>query len=49
MEITEVDLTLCEIGRDFGRGFYVTKFKEQAEQWAKRKGRINNCKCLKMK
>lgn len=22
---------------DFGRGFYITYFKEQAEKWAKRK------------
>ena len=40
-EVTVIDLSKCEIGRDFGRGFYVTKLREQAEFWAKRKGRIN--------
>jgi len=39
MTINEIDLTKCEINRDFGRGFYVTKLLEQAEFWAKRKGR----------
>jgi len=41
-EITVIDLSKCELGRDFGKGFYVTKLREQAEFWAKRKGRINN-------
>jgi hypothetical protein len=27
-------------GRDFGRGFYCTDIREQAEKWAKRQGRI---------
>jgi len=40
-EVSVIDLTKCEIGRDFGRGFYVTKLHEQADNWAKRKGRIN--------
>jgi hypothetical protein len=38
-EIKHIDLLRCEPYRDFGRGFYVTKIKEQAELWAKRKGR----------
>ncbi|GHT07161.1 hypothetical protein AGMMS49525_16160 [Bacteroidia bacterium] len=38
-EIDEVDLSKCETGKDFGQGFYVTKFKEQAETWAVRKGK----------
>jgi len=42
MEISVIDLTKCELGRDFGRAFYVTKLREQAELWAKRKGRISN-------
>jgi len=42
MEISVIDLSKCELGRDFGRAFYVTKLREQAEFWAKRKGRINN-------
>jgi hypothetical protein len=36
--IYEIDLTKCDIGRDFGQGFYVTKIREQAEIWAERKG-----------
>lgn len=40
-KIDKIDLTRCEIGKDFGRGFYVTKLKEQAEFWAKRKGAYN--------
>jgi len=42
MEISVIDLSKCEIGRDFGKAFYVTKLREQAEFWAKRKGRVNN-------
>ena len=42
IEVSVIDLSKCELGRDFGRGFYVTKLCEQAEFWAKRKGRINN-------
>jgi hypothetical protein len=36
--IYEIDLSKCEPKRDFGQGFYVTKFREQAEFWAIRKG-----------
>jgi hypothetical protein len=39
-EIDEIDLSKCELYRDFGRGFYVTCIREQAEYWANRKGRI---------
>jgi hypothetical protein len=42
--IDEIDLELCEAGKDFGRGFYVTKLSEQAEAWAIRKGKINRTK-----
>ena len=42
IEVSVIDLSKCELGRDFGRGFYVTKLHEQAEFWAKRKGRVNN-------
>jgi len=42
MEISVIDLSKCAIGRDFGRAFYVTNLREQAEFWAKRKGRVNN-------
>jgi len=27
-------------GRDFGKGFYCTDIREQAEKWAKRQGRV---------
>ena len=37
--IDEIDLNRCEVGKDFGQGFYVTKLHEQAEFWAKRKGK----------
>ncbi|MDR1222497.1 MAG: DUF3990 domain-containing protein [Tannerella sp.] len=42
IEIKQIDLLQCEPYRDFGRGFYVTKLKEQAEFWAKRKNRYKN-------
>jgi hypothetical protein len=45
-QIDVIDLKKCEIGKDFGRGFYVTKIREQAEFWAKRKGllrKTNGC------
>ncbi|MDR2621593.1 MAG: DUF3990 domain-containing protein [Dysgonamonadaceae bacterium] len=35
--IHEIDLTKCVPKRDFGRGFYVTKLREQAETFAMRK------------
>jgi hypothetical protein len=38
VKIDVIDLEKCEIGKDFGRGFYVTKIREQAEFWAERKG-----------
>jgi hypothetical protein len=42
-EIKKIDLTKCEPRKDFGRGFYVTRIKEQAEIWAKRTGKDHNC------
>ena len=42
IEIPVIDLTKCEAGKDFGSAFYVTKFREQAEYWAKRKGKKYN-------
>jgi hypothetical protein len=39
LEINEIDLSKCEPHRDFGKGFYVTSIREQAEYWAKRKGK----------
>ena len=38
-EIETIDLSLCEIGKDFGQGFYVTNIRSQAEYWAIRKGK----------
>jgi len=35
MEIEEIDLSKAQPHRDFGQGFYVTKYREQAESWAK--------------
>ena len=37
--IEEIDLNYCEVGKDFGKGFYVTKLLEQAKTWATRKGK----------
>jgi len=37
-EIFEIDLSKTTPDKDFGRGFYVTKVREQAEKWAARKG-----------
>lgn len=38
-QIEEIDLEKCKYGKDFGRGFYVTKLKEQAETMAVRVSR----------
>jgi hypothetical protein len=37
--IDRIDLNRCETGKDFGKGFYVTKLHSQAETWAIRKGK----------
>ena len=37
-EIRTIDLSFGRPDRDFGLGFYVTKLKEQAWEWAERKG-----------
>jgi len=42
LEIKQIDLSKCEPHRDFGQGFYVTKFKQHAESWAKRKSRFKH-------
>ena len=34
-KIIAVDLSKGQDNRDFGRGFYVTKFRHHAENWAK--------------
>ena len=33
-EITEIDLSKGQPNKDFGKGFYVTKFRKHAETWA---------------
>ncbi|MDR1023022.1 MAG: DUF3990 domain-containing protein [Prevotellaceae bacterium] len=38
LKIGKIDLSKCELHKDFGRGFYVTKLLKQAEVWASRKG-----------
>ena len=38
--IDEINLDFCEVGKDFGRGFYVTNLYKQAEFWAIRKGKF---------
>ena len=40
-EIEEIDLDKCKYGKDFGRGFYVTNLKEQAETMAYRVAKWN--------
>jgi hypothetical protein len=32
--ISLIDLSKCEKYRDFGQGFYVTRYRRQAEEWA---------------
>ena len=39
IKIEKIDLSQCRPYRDFGRGFYVTKFLHQAEKWAQNIGR----------
>jgi hypothetical protein len=41
-EIETVDLSKCQANKDFGRGFYVTKFRKQAEEWAEIIGTVNH-------
>jgi len=35
IKVDEIDLSKCKPNKDFGRGFYVTKFRDHAEKWAK--------------
>ncbi|MDR0567041.1 MAG: DUF3990 domain-containing protein [Prevotellaceae bacterium] len=44
VEVRAINLSLGQPGRDFGHGFYVTKFREQAQVWADRKGEDNHTK-----
>jgi hypothetical protein len=38
-KIEKIDLSKCIPNKDFGQGFYVTKFREHAESWAKVMGK----------
>ncbi|MCL1957708.1 MAG: DUF3990 domain-containing protein [Fibromonadales bacterium] len=40
--IEEINLEKCRPYTDFGKGFYVTKFKNHAENWAKKVGKHHN-------
>jgi hypothetical protein len=41
-EIIEIDLSKSRDNRDFGKGFYVTNIRSQAEYWATRIGKLHN-------
>jgi hypothetical protein len=43
IKIDRIDLSKCKPRKDFGRGFYVTNIRSQAEVWAERIGEFNNC------
>jgi hypothetical protein len=43
-EILKINLSKSQANKDFGRGFYVTKFRLQAEKWAAIIGRVNHKK-----
>ncbi|GHV48972.1 hypothetical protein FACS1894181_06310 [Bacteroidia bacterium] len=38
-KIEEIDLSQSKLNKDFGQGFYVTKFRQHADSWAKVIGR----------
>jgi len=40
VEIVQPDISLGRFNLDFGKGYYVTTMQEQAEKWARRKGRM---------
>jgi len=35
IKVEKIDLSKCKPNKDFGKGFYVTKFRNHAEEWAK--------------
>ena len=39
-DIKVIDLAMCRLYKDFGKGFYLTVMKDQAEKMAKRVQRI---------
>ncbi len=44
LEIEKIDLDKCQANKDFGKGFYVTKIRKQAEEWAAIIGKIHQTK-----
>ncbi len=42
--IDTIDLSKCKPRKDFGRGFYLTKFRHHAESWAGVIGENNSTK-----
>jgi hypothetical protein len=42
IEINSIELAKCLPQKDFGQGFYVTKFRHHAENWARIIGKKNN-------
>jgi hypothetical protein len=42
--VTEIDLSKSRPRKDFGRGFYVTSLREQAEYWAERMAKRKHTK-----
>jgi hypothetical protein len=44
--IETIDFSFCQIKRDFGKGFYVTKFRDQAEIWSARKGNAHRSEAI---
>jgi len=44
LKIRTIDLSFGRPNKDFGRGFYVTKIKKLAREWADRKGADNQTK-----
>ena len=40
VRIEKIDLSVGHINKDFGKGFYLTDIKTQAEEMAKRKARM---------
>jgi hypothetical protein len=43
-KINLIDLSKCQPNKDFGKGFYVTKFRRHAETWAKIIGKKHETK-----
>ena len=40
VRIERIDLSVGHINKDFGKGFYLTDIKTQADEMAKRKARL---------